>query len=57
LLAAKTTSNTRFYHADAFDWQANTVPTPADVEGNLRAGADYQPVIFIPITDGNIGSM
>ena len=50
LLAAKTAANARLDHADALDRQVQHRGQDAPgVERHLRAGANHQPVILIPI--------
>ena len=56
LFAAKTAADARFDHPDALDRQARA-PGPgcaAHVERHLRAGADHQAVIFVPIGDDDM---
>ena len=55
LFAAKTAANAGFHDADALDRQSqHGGEHSARVEGHLRAGADYQTVIFVPVGDANM---
>ena len=55
LLATKATANPGLDDTDAFYRQSqDRGQLPANMEGNLGAGADYQTVVFVPICDGNM---
>ena len=55
LLAAKAAADTRFHHADTAYRQAEQGSNHAPyMERNLCTCANYQPVIFVPVGDGNV---
>ena len=55
LFATKTTTDARLDHPDALDGQIqNRGQDPPGVERHLGAGANHQPVVFIPIADDHM---
>ena len=55
LFAAKAAADARLDDANALDGQIqHRGQHSPDVEGNLRAGANYQPVVFVPKCEGDV---